>query len=119
MVLNPLALLIWLHFLLILNLVEMPMNERRRSRNYMNRFEFILRSKMRSTASKQINIGSLQLFKKEIWCGFIFERSVFPRSFDLNFCLELMVHLGYFNALEKMLTRLNSLEIMEYLQPSM
>jgi hypothetical protein len=32
-VLNPLALLIWLHLLLILNLVEMQINERRRSRN--------------------------------------------------------------------------------------
>jgi hypothetical protein len=31
------------------------------------RFELILRSKMRSNASKQINIGSLQLSKKEIW----------------------------------------------------
>jgi len=83
----------------------------------MNRFELILRSKMRNTASKQINIGSLQLSRKEIWCGFIFERSVFPRSVGLNFCLELMVLLRYFDTLEKMLTRLNSLEIMEYLHP--
>jgi hypothetical protein len=118
MVLNPLALLIWLHFLLILNLVEMPMNKRRRSRNYMNIFERILRSKMRSTASKKINIGSLQLSKKEIWCGFIFKRSVFPQSISLKFYHELMVHLRYFDALEKMLTRLNSVEIMEYLEPS-
>jgi hypothetical protein len=57
--------------------------------------------------------------KKEIWCGFIFEKNVFQRNDDLSSYHEPMVRSKCSNALERMLTRLSSLENMVFLPLSM
>ena len=64
MALTLLVLLIWLQFLLLLNLVAMRMNEPRESRSYMSRFVAKLRRKMRSIVCKPISIQKPMTFKE-------------------------------------------------------